>query len=345
VGETVFDPFCGSGTTLVEALILKRHALGLDANPIACLISRAKTVRLTSKETEALRRLEEPLSGLAARFVSRQVSLFDDHDNIVLPDSDKIRFWFDPHVIIELAHIKALCVDLPAEACRTLALAAFSSIIVAVSKQDSDTRYVRREKQIQRGETIRRFQRALNSSIERAVEFSDLVEERFQCRVIQGDVLAPPADVAHADLIVCSPPYPNAYSYHLYHMTRLIWLDADPSVFKKVEIGSHRKYSRRGPSGATADTFRDEMKVVLDWFRKILSARGYCCFVIGDSILNGIVVHNNELLSQVAESAGFQVVADISRHLDDTKKSFNPRIGKIRHEHVLILKNKGSKND
>ncbi len=42
VGDTVLDIFCGSGTTLAEALLLKRNAIGIDANPLACLISKAK---------------------------------------------------------------------------------------------------------------------------------------------------------------------------------------------------------------------------------------------------------------------------------------------------------------
>lgn len=43
VGDTVADIFCGSGTTLLEALTLKRNAIGIDANPLSALISRAKT--------------------------------------------------------------------------------------------------------------------------------------------------------------------------------------------------------------------------------------------------------------------------------------------------------------
>ena len=41
-GTIILDPFCGSGTTLVEA---QRHgfdSVGIDLNPIACLISRVK---------------------------------------------------------------------------------------------------------------------------------------------------------------------------------------------------------------------------------------------------------------------------------------------------------------
>src|SRR5436309_4237098 len=50
VGETIADIFCGSGTTLLEALQLKRHAVGIDANPLASLITRAKTTPLSEQQ-------------------------------------------------------------------------------------------------------------------------------------------------------------------------------------------------------------------------------------------------------------------------------------------------------
>lgn len=344
VGDIVLDPFCGSGTTLVEALMLKRHAIGLDANPIACLISRGKTIKLSTAEIEILRNLEGSLTSMAPRFKSGQASLFDEKYDIPQPKSDRIEFWFDSHVITELAQIKKLCIDLPTEACRTLALATFSSIIVSVSRQDSDTRYVRRNKHIQQGDTIKRFQRALNHSIERAIEFSDLVEERFHCNVIHSDILNPPLDIPKIDLVVGSPPYPNAYSYHLYHMTRMLWLDMDPVSFKRIEIGSHRKYSNKSKNGANIDTFKKEMTSIFTWLGTIIKPFKYCCFVIGDSILNGSVVHNNLLLSEIASSTGFQSIADIPRQINSNKKSFNPKIGKIRNEHVLIFRNEKAEN-
>ena len=41
--STVLDPFCGSGTALVEANMLGMHALGVDINPLSSLLVRAKT--------------------------------------------------------------------------------------------------------------------------------------------------------------------------------------------------------------------------------------------------------------------------------------------------------------
>ena len=49
-GETVLDPMCGCGTTLVEALLHNRNAIGNDLNPLAVLISKVKTTLINEEE-------------------------------------------------------------------------------------------------------------------------------------------------------------------------------------------------------------------------------------------------------------------------------------------------------
>ncbi|MFZ8785579.1 TRM11 family SAM-dependent methyltransferase [Thermocrinis sp.] len=48
--ETVLDPMCGCGTTLVEALLHNRNAVGNDLNPLAALISKVKTTLIDEEE-------------------------------------------------------------------------------------------------------------------------------------------------------------------------------------------------------------------------------------------------------------------------------------------------------
>ena len=74
----MLDPFSGSGTTLVEALLLKRHPIGVDANPLACLIARAKTTRLPETDVDALRHLSEQATVLLAHHSSGTMPLFPD---------------------------------------------------------------------------------------------------------------------------------------------------------------------------------------------------------------------------------------------------------------------------
>lgn len=52
-GDWVVDPFAGGGTTLVEAMALGRHSLGIDISPLSAFICAAKTLLLTDQEIEA----------------------------------------------------------------------------------------------------------------------------------------------------------------------------------------------------------------------------------------------------------------------------------------------------
>ena len=158
VGDTVADIFCGSGTTLVEALTLKRNAIGLDANPLACLISRAKTNRLTEGDEGNLKNLIERAQDLASSIFIQDgelpFNLAPFTSEAFRPSADAISFWFEPHIVEELAEVLSWCRSLPTVNSQELALTSLSSIIVSVSKQDSDTRYVRRSKNIKSGETL-----------------------------------------------------------------------------------------------------------------------------------------------------------------------------------------------
>ena len=281
VGETIGDIFCGSGTTLLEALQLKRHAVGIDANPLACLISKAKITSLTSSDFETLSTHRKECEELLVSASSPTDDLFHNGQPFKSlawrPPKEICEFWFPPHVVEELAELRSLIEQLPSDACRIICSVSFAAIIVTASKQDSDTRYVRREKGIEPGGTVRLYLKQLESALVAAREISDLVEERFSCDIINADVLNAP-ETEQFDLVVTSPPYPNAYSYHLYHRTRLIWLGYDPEKFKKIEIGSHRKYSSKSRNRATPETFRQEFEKIFCWLRGRLRNGRFACF-------------------------------------------------------------------
>lgn len=343
VGDTVGDIFCGSGTTLVESLTLKRNAVGVDASPLACLIAKAKTTILSDGGKKELAHVLERARALAEHsYASSSSSLPGILSSAWRPAFPKLNFWFDDFVIEELAEIMQLCRNISSTDAQTVALATFSSIVVTVSKQDSDTRYVRRDKGTLPGDAFKRFARALEQSIEVVSELTDIVEPRFNCTIVEQNLLLKP-EIPTLDLVVCSPPYPNAFSYHLYHMTRMIWLGMDQPRFKAEEIGSHRKYSKKGAGAATVETFQKEFVDILTWLGGRLRRGKYACFVVGDSTLSGKRVSNADVISEAGVGAGFREVARIERQMQSTKKSFNPAIGKIKSEEILILEHVGQK--
>jgi site-specific DNA-methyltransferase (cytosine-N4-specific) len=335
-GETVADIFCGSGTTLVEALRAGRRAIGIDANPLACLIARAKTCRLASSRA-ALDQALERAHRLADHLEHRPMFNHKFTSDHYRPDPKVAEFWFEPFVVEEMAELRNYCISLP-EPARAVALTAFSAIVVAVSKQDSDTRYVRRNKSIKPGDTCKKFIRVLHHAIAAHDTFDARIDADDSCTIINGNVLMEPVAPAF-DLLVCSPPYPNAYSYHLYHMTRLLWLQMDHGAFKKQEIGSHRKYSSRGRSAATAGTFEGEFLTIMAWITRHLKRRRYACFIVGDSTIRGERISNADIISRAGAAHGLVEVARMNRRMRDSRKAFNPAIGKIKTEDILILQN------
>ena len=339
-GETVADIFCGSGTTLLEALRLNRNTVGIDANPLAVLISRAKTTPLQDSDFNELVEHRETCASLLGEAKNSGQYPLPDGDPLQRPawrpPSEVCEFWFEPHVVEELANLRLLIDGIHDNSAKIVSMVALSAIIVRVSKQDSDTRYVRREKNVKPGDTTRYYIAQLDGILPALRRMSDCIKESLDCKVLEANLLDTP-DTPEFDLVVTSPPYPNAYSYHLYHRTRLVWLGFDPEKFKKIEIGSHRKYSSKGRNGATSETFLQEFETIFGWLRERLKYRGHACFIIGDSTVRKERIDNASLIARAGATHGFREVARIARTIRLDRKAFNPAIGNIKTEKILVL--------
>lgn len=86
-GGIVLDPFCGGGTTLVEALGQGRRAVGNDLNPIAVYVSKVKTSRLDPHKFDNA--FSYVLAGLNGDIPSQVdgSDLFDERELTILPRS------------------------------------------------------------------------------------------------------------------------------------------------------------------------------------------------------------------------------------------------------------------
>ena len=95
--ETLLDPFCGSGTTLVEAKNAGISADGFDINPIARLISRAKT------NSYNIANLSGFVESLIERIHSKQlVKLSEATHNSGFSDKT-IQTWFPNKTVQEIS--------------------------------------------------------------------------------------------------------------------------------------------------------------------------------------------------------------------------------------------------
>jgi hypothetical protein len=135
-------------------------------------------------------------------------------------------------------------------------------------------------------------------------------------------------------LVITSPPYPNAYDYHLYQRFRLYWLGADPVALRQVEIGSHlRGQSDADPRGR----YLAEMQRVLEHVIDRLIAGRYAVLVVGDGVYDGHLFHTADELTRVAESIGFISVSPIDRKVHPQRRAIGAG-RRLAHEQILLLR-------
>lgn len=318
----VFDPFCGSGTTLVEAQAAGHQSVGVDLNPIATLISRVKT-RLSAA----------PIAGLAA-----DVSKAAKTTVVPTPEIPRVDHWFDSAVKGALSALGHQIARIPNEAARDDLRLALSSIIVRVSFQDGDTRYAAVPKQVSAGLVFELFERAardLDSA--RQPHCESLFSGSFApSRVITKDILAVlPEEIGDVDLVVTSPPYPNAYEYWLYHKYRMYWLGFDPIAVREAEIGARPHFFKKNHH--TAEDFGRQMAGVFRLLDQTLRPSGFACFVVAPSRIHGRLVDNVALLEGAASSHGFSLLTVVNRNVPSTRKAFNPAHARTNVESIAVF--------
>jgi DNA modification methylase len=335
-GERVFDPFGGSGTTALEALLLGRQAFSADINPISSIIGQAKCKALNKEEEDDLRAFSTTISLLSKNHDNIAYALQQHVTDIqaYIPAIPNIEKWFHLHAVEELSYLRWAIETKLSGAGKILALSVFSKIITRVSFQDGETRYASKPREVDRGATLLIFYTELESTLRKIAQLPSNLRYKNARFIVTNSSTEKILDDNSIDLVVTSPPYPNTTDYHLYHRFRIFWLGDDPREMAKMEIGSHLRHQK---ANTDIEEYLFEMKGCLKKVFNCLRHGRYAVFVIGDGIYKGKQFDTAVLLEGIASEIGFISAGILDRKLPEHKRSFVSPARRLITERMLVL--------
>ena len=299
-GAPLVDPFCGSGTMLVEARAASVPAVGVDLNPLAVLVARAKTWTAPAARRKQLHRVGHEITGLvlaagkAARraqapgaeaMAMRKPAGFDPNAR-----NRRLARWFAPHVRRELELIASHLDQLRASDAELadVLTACLSAILYKVSSRASDTDATWVERNVPRGAAARHFAQRVELLTAGLHDLSRI--PGAPPRVFEHDArglgeLVPDASAAG---VITSPPYAGTYDYAAPQRLRFDFLALRHRDLDAGEIGSRRSFESDPAAG---QAWRAALATALDAITRALAPGRAAALVIGDSVARGRAIY------------------------------------------------------
>jgi DNA modification methylase len=306
-GDTVLDPFCGSGTVLVEAMLAARRAVGVDLSPLAVSLARLKTTPRDAREREAIVAAAQSVAALADTRRENRAGASQRY-----PPEDVAAF--DPHVLLELDSLRVGIRSQKGPAVREALELVLSAILVKVSRRRSDTSAAEAPRRIAAGFTARLFARKAAELARRVAQFAALLPTETAAPIVLVDDASRLRTVAAStvDAVITSPPYVATYDYSEQHAMRMRWLGLDKRALELGEVGARRRYARLQPGAAHA-AWRRELAAVLSALSRVCRKGASVAIVAGDSAVGGEALRADEAIAAVAPGTGFAVIGRASQ--------------------------------
>ena len=337
----LFDPYCGTGTTLLESFLAGSESVGTDLNPLARLIAKVKTTPIDINQLDlALERFVD--FGFDA--------VLSSNGRVETPDFPNIDYWFDGRVQRELTQIREYIDHIDNTHIADFFRVALSLTIRKTSwTKNSEFKLVRIPPERMREHNPDVFATMvgiLTWNRDAVLQLNSALDQSVPLPSIYGfnSVAGVPRNIIEhdsVDLIVTSPPYGDSRTTVAYgQFSRLSsqWLgykhanrvdselmggskDQGDIFFAYEALDSAiREIANANPkrSREVASFFADYRKSIRN-VSSVVKPGGYACYVVGNRTVNGVQIPTAEATAAFFEMSGYRHVDMFQRNIPNKR--------------------------
>jgi DNA modification methylase len=325
--DKIADIFAGCGTTLVEGKIHGRKSIGIDINPVAQLITRAKTTAIKPIIIEEV-----------YKELCESIANYRSDCNYYNKTNERIEYWFEEKNRNKIAFLYKIIKNIGDDSCRDFFLCALSNILKNCSFWLQSSTKAQIDKNKIPADVFSSFKIQIKRMLKRNNEFYSYLESKkllsTKTEIRIADARKTGLRTKSINAIIASPPYVTSYEYADIHQLTSYWFEyiSDLTEFRKKFIGTFYSCNKSTEvkstiaqkivnklckteikiAGEVANYFNDMYDVALE-IERILKPNGVVCLVIGNTSLRGVKIKSAEAFSEMLALTGLKVEEVIKR--------------------------------
>lgn len=338
--KTLYDPYCGTGSSLVEGLLEGLDVFGTDINPLARLIAESKTDYSINPDD---------LSNEIANF---QVNIYRKDLKLNIPEIRNVETWFKSQVLEPLGKIRYYIDSIQDSHIRRFFQVAFSETV----RESSNTRkgefklfrYAPDKLKTHSPDPYKIMLSKLERNFRGYAQFNEMMKklEKHPKATILGlnsvsDIPCEELPEELIDIVVTSPPYGDSHTtvaYGQYSRLSSEWLSLinGENIDNKLMGGKRLKelpelpskdlnaaiqviYERKPPRALEVASFYLDLYSSIKNVSTLIRKGGYACYVVGNRTVNSVLLPTSIAIKDFFEANGFEYIATHIREIPNKR--------------------------